>query len=120
MSERDYLPVGRCPNNMAPLLKPVVARAGDQVDITQSGLKINGQTVLNHSPESSDSRGRPLPVIGIGSTTVAPGRLWVVSTHHPRSLDSRYFGSISESSVVAGMRPVWVINDSSERHAHDR
>lgn len=115
--QRGYLPTGRCPHGVAPLLKPVVARAGDEVDVTTLSLDVNGHRVLDRAAEKTDSRGRPLPAVEVGHSVVAPGRLWVISTYHPRSLDSRYFGPILESSVTAGMRPVWVITGSTDSHA---
>lgn len=112
--ERAYTPHGTCPAGLAPLLKPVVAHSGDHVFISDKGLAVNGKQILTASIPVHDSKGRPLPAMKPGSYQVPEKSLWVISTYHPRSLDSRYYGAISESSVIAGMRPVLVFNQRED------
>jgi conjugative transfer signal peptidase TraF len=112
--EREYTPHGTCPGGLAPLLKPVVAQAGDLVVITDKGLAVNGKPLLTEPIREHDSKGRPLPAMKPGSYPVPEKALWVISTYHPRSLDSRYYGAISEASVIAGMRPVFVFNQRED------
>ena len=112
--EREYTPHGTCPGGLAPLLKPVVAQAGDVVVITDKGLAVNGKPLLTEPIREHDSKGRPLPAMKPGSYPVPERALWVISTYHPRSLDSRYYGAISEASVIAGMRPVFVFNQRED------
>lgn len=112
--EREYTPHGTCPEGLAPLLKPVVAQAGDLVVITDKGLAVNGKPLLTEPIREHDSKGRPLPAMKPGSYPVPEKGLWVISTYHPRSLDSRYYGAISEASVIAGMRPVFVFNQRED------
>ena len=114
MREREYTPHGTCPEGLAPLLKPVVAKAGDLVVITDKGLAVNGKPLLTEAIREHDSKGRPLPAMKPGSYPVPEKALWVISTYHPRSLDSRYYGAISEASVIAGMRPVFVFNQRED------
>jgi len=40
-----------CPDGGVPLLKPIVARRGDVVDITDRGIRINGVPVPNTAPQ---------------------------------------------------------------------
>lgn len=108
--EREYTPHGTCAEGLAPLLKPVVARAGDQVVVTARGLAVNGHELLHTAIPEHDSRGRPLPAVPPGTYPVRSGTVWVLSTYHPRSLDSRYYGAISEASIIDGMRPIFVFN----------
>lgn len=112
--ERGYIPYGTCPEGLAPLLKPVVAQAGDLVVITDRSLAVNGKPLLSDPIRELDSKGRALPAMKPGSYPVPEKALWVLSTYHPRSLDSRYYGAISESSVIAGMRPVFVLNQRED------
>lgn len=112
--ERGYIPYGACPEGLAPLLKPIVAQAGDLVVITDKSLAVNGQPLLSEPIRDRDSKGRVLPVMKPGRYPVPEKTLWVLSTYHPRSLDSRYYGAISEVSVIAGMRPVFVLNQRDD------
>lgn len=114
VKDRGYVPAGTCPAGLVPLLKPVVARAGDTVTVTEGGIAVNGLPRLLQPPASTDSQGRPLQPVAPGVYRVEPGSLWVLSTYHPRSLDSRYFGPVSQAQVLAGMRPVLVLNQRAD------
>jgi type IV secretory pathway protease TraF len=39
---------------------------------------------------------------------VSPGTIWVASTYHPRSFDSRYFGPIAVADIRARLAPLLV------------
>jgi len=117
IAARGYIPHGLCPVGLAPLLKPVAAVAGDTVDVMPDGIAVNGRRVLNTAPITVDSLGRPLAAYPTGRYTVAPGQFWVISTQHPRSLDSRYFGPVPVSSVQTAMAPVYTFNPLGDKHA---
>lgn len=117
--ERGYLPHGSCPQGLAPMLKPVAARAGDTVTIDAKGMAINGLQVIDGPLPTTDSKGRPLQPVAPGTYRIEPGTLWVLSTYNPRSLDSRYIGPIQADTVIAGMTPVFVFNQK-ENYALDR
>src|ERR1700760_1219520 len=57
---REYRSLGNCPDGAAPLMKPVVAKAGDTVDVSDRGITVNGVLLRNTAPKSKDSRGRPM------------------------------------------------------------
>src|SRR6267143_1756211 len=40
---RQYRTAGACPDGGAPLLKPAVAFAGDRVQVSADGIRVNGQ-----------------------------------------------------------------------------
>ena len=92
---RGYRDRGACSDGAAPLLKPVVASAGDVVELSARGISVNGVLRPNTAPLSRDSKGRPLTAWTFGRYVVAPGTVWVASSYHPRSFDSRYFGPLS-------------------------
>lgn len=102
---RGYRTKGSCPDGATPLMKPVVARAGDQVRVTARGLFINGKLLPNTAPRGTDTMGRPMPSWPVGSYRVMPGTVWVASSHHPKSFDSRYFGPIPVSLISAHLSP---------------
>lgn len=107
--EREYRMTspGGCPDGGVPLLKFVVARNEDIVDVSPRGISVNGVPVPNSAPKSQDSRGRPLPHWPFGRYVVAPGTTWVASSYNSRSFDSRYFGPISETAIKHRLRAVW-------------
>lgn len=103
-ARRHYRARGLCPDGADPLLKPVVARAGDEVVLSAAGMKVNGKLLLNTAPLGRDSQGRALAQWPYGHYRIATGMLWVASTYNSRSYDSRYFGAIRESAVRARLR----------------
>ena len=103
---RGYRDVGSCPDGATPLMKPVVARFGDTVDLSPQGIAVNRRLLPNTAPRNADTQGRPLQHFPFGRYVVESGTLWVASTYNPRSFDSRYFGPISESLIRARLRPL--------------
>jgi conjugative transfer signal peptidase TraF len=106
---REYRHVGACADGGSPLLKPVVARVGDTVVVFPKGILVNGEFLPNSAPRHTDTVGRPLTPWPPGTYRVKTGTLWVLSSYHPGSFDSRYFGPILESSVRHRLRPLLVV-----------
>jgi conjugative transfer signal peptidase TraF len=107
-SSRGYRPPGPCPDGAAPLLKPVIANSGDTVAVVNEGIRVNGRLLPNTAPQRVDTAGRPLTAWPPGAYAVAPATLWVASTYHPDSFDSRYFGPIPVRLVRHRLRSLWV------------
>src|SRR5262249_48781103 len=57
---RGYRPGGICPDRKAPLIKPIIARPGDTVVVSDDGISVNGRQLPNTRPRDSDSGGRRL------------------------------------------------------------
>jgi len=72
-------------------LKRLVAVPGDDVRTSDLGILVNGQLMPNSLFRREDSRGNLLPCFLI-SGEVPDGQALVLSGHHPRSFDGRYFG----------------------------
>ena len=106
--ERGYVPAGSCPGGYQPLFKPIVAQAGDEVELTAEGVRVNGVLLVNSRPLAADGAGRPMPVLAPGRYRVETGTVWVVSSHHPASFDSRYFGALPLESIQGTARPILV------------
>lgn len=105
--ERGYVTGGDCPGyDQAPVLKQIVAWPGDAVEYASSGITVNGTLLPKTAPRDKDSLGRPLHHYPFGRYTVQPGMAWMVSSHHPRSFDSRYFGPVSLGQVREHLRPL--------------
>jgi type IV secretory pathway protease TraF len=49
---------------------------------------------------------RPVPA---GFHSVRTGEVWLLSVHHPRSFDSRYFGAVPVTNIQGVARPIWVV-----------
>ena len=107
--KRGYRQGGSCPDGAAPLLKPIVAQAGDVVRLSENGIEVNEHHLPNTAPLSADTAARPLVHWPYGTYLVKAGELWVASTYNARSFDSRYFGPIRESVIRSRVRPVLVL-----------
>lgn len=105
--QRGYIPGGDCPGGYRHLLKPVAAIANDVVSVTPQGISINGKWLPNSQPQTSDRKGLPLPQLKFGDYRVKQGEVWLISTYHRDSLDSRYFGPISRRQITGVAHLVW-------------
>src|SRR4030095_10524142 len=92
---RGYLGPGSCTGGVQPVLKPVIAVAGDVVEIAPEAVTVNGQRLAGSSTAATDSLGRELRHVAWGRYVVGADELWLVSTRVPNSWDSRYLGPIS-------------------------
>ena len=95
---------GVCPDGAAPLLKPVIGKAADEIVLSSAGITVNGKLLPHTEPLAQDSAGRPLTHWPFGHYRAVSGTLWVVSSYNPRSYDSRYLGPIPQSAVRARLR----------------
>jgi conjugative transfer signal peptidase TraF len=102
---RGYLANGRCAADTEPLVKVVAAVAGDEVTISSRGVSVN-ECLLPHSrPLKFDSAGRPLSPWPRGRYRLRRGQLWLYAGND-RSWDSRYWGRVPISDVLARAQPV--------------
>lgn len=106
---RGYLGAGRCPGGAEPLLKPVVAIAGDLVRVTAAGIAVNGALLPNSAALKQDRTGHPLRTVPPGTYRVGPGAVWLVSSYAARSFDSRYFGPVPVADIQGLAHPIWVV-----------
>jgi conjugative transfer signal peptidase TraF len=89
---RGYLGPGPCEGGVQPMLKPVVALAGDVVEVGPEAVAVNGQRLSGSSSSGVDSRGGALPHVAWGRYVVRPDELWLVSTRVPNT------GTVATSS----------------------
>lgn len=92
--ERGYLAAGPCPGGAAAVGKWIVAAGGDEVEVADGGLRVNGRPLAGTRRLRRDRLGRELEALPAGSYRTPPGHVWLVSTHSPRSWDSRYYGAV--------------------------
>lgn len=104
--ERGYLLRGMCPSGLGPLIKTVVAVAGQEVNVTQN-VTIDGTLLPNAMVRLADAEGRILPKFPGG--TVPPGFVFLHSDFGG-SYDSRYFGPLPASGILGLAHPVLVFS----------
>jgi conjugative transfer signal peptidase TraF len=106
--EREYIGAGFCPGAAQELVKSVAAVAGDEVEITAAGVSVNGALIPHTPVYAADSCGRSHQLWRPEGRFIVPaGQVFVLSTFHPRSWDSRYFGSLPLSVIRGTVREVW-------------
>lgn len=105
---RGFLRPGLCPGGGAPLLKRVAGVAGDDVMVDTRGVSINS-VLLPHSRPWGGRSARDLP--RAKSIRLASGNVWLSGQDDPRSYDSRYYGPVPASSVLAAATPLWTVTD---------
>ncbi len=105
--QQGYLNRGNCPGRAEPLGKVVLATAGDTVDFSAAGVALNGVSVRRTALPTRDLRGRSTPRAHFGRYILRPGEVWLWSPYTTRSFDSRVFGPLPTSALVAVVRPVW-------------
>lgn len=92
--EREYLRRTRtaCAAGIVPVLKRVVAVAGQTVEVTERGVAVDGRAV-GPAPRTFDSDGRPLQP-AYGTHPLGDGELWLGSDI-TNGYDSRYLGAFA-------------------------
>lgn len=96
-----------CPDNGESLLKPIIAVEGDLVEVSPSGISVNGLPIPNTLAAARDTAGRALSSWPSGIYLVAPRTVWVASSHNSGSFDSRYFGPIRVTDIRHHLRSLW-------------
>ena len=93
---RGYFRSGFCPDGVAPLIKTVIAVAGQHVEIGDS-VSVDGRKVPFSDLALRDGKGRPLTPFP--TSIVPPGYVFLHSAFRG-SYDSRYFGPVPASGVL--------------------
>lgn len=102
--KKGYLKNGSCPSGSIPFLKPLVALPGDTIEVSLSGVKINGK-LLN---STGVKIGMPITE---GTFIVKNDEAWFISNFDPSSFDSRYFGPISYKDIIGTAQPVFIFKN---------
>lgn len=89
--------------------KLVLGLPGDTVEPRGNEVFIchEGQCASAGQLQTVDTQGRPVFPAFTQETTIPPGKYYLGSTYHPRSLDSRYFGLVDAENVTVRITPVW-------------
>lgn len=103
---RGYLGRGLCPGWFSPLIKTIVAVAGQHVVIDGS-IAIDGVRLAHSSVRSIDGAGRALAPDAGG---VVPSGQVFLHSDFAGSYDSRYFGPIPAAGVLGLAQPLLVLD----------
>lgn len=95
---RRWLPDG------VPLLKTIVALAGDCVCVLDDHFEVNARPL--GPVYALDETGAVMPRIR-GCFEISPGYFFPAATYHARSFDGRYFGPQPLSTLAGEARPLW-------------
>jgi conjugative transfer signal peptidase TraF len=90
-----------------PLLKRLVAVAGDRLSIGAGGVRVNGVPLPNSRPLDRDAAGRPLPPVYLPDYPLQNGEVLLMSDGSAWAFDGRYFGPIPRAQIQSVVRPVW-------------
>lgn len=99
LDEGRYVPLG------VPLLKRIAALPGQTV--CRSGAEITIDGNRQASARERDRRGRLLPVWA-GCWTLMEDEVFLLNRDNPASLDGRYFGPLSASTIIGRASPLWI------------
>jgi conjugative transfer signal peptidase TraF len=105
---RHYLGPGSCPTGVEPIIKPVIAVAGDVIGVKAGGIFVNGELLTRNLPLPFDPAGRPLDSMPMGEYLVGANDVWVLSDYTTSSFDSRYYGPVRVSNILGTATPVLV------------
>lgn len=98
-ASRRYLP------SNVPLVKRVVATAGDTICAVNRVVTANGRPIAVR--RDADAAGRALPAWR-GCFRLAPGMVFLLMTETPDSFDGRYFGPTLGQDVIGRATPLWL------------
>ena len=90
--------------NGVPLLKTIVALAGDRVCVFDGHFEVNGHTL--GPVYALDNSGAAMPRIR-GCFEIEQGYFFPASSYNPRSFDGRYIGPQPLSALRGEARPLW-------------
>lgn len=94
--ERGYLHSGTCPGGAAPLIKTVIAIAGQSVEIG-AHVTVDGRKIPFSRLAQWDGKGRPMKPYPGG---VVPDESVFLHSPFRSSYDSRYFGPLPASGIL--------------------
>ncbi|WP_294251295.1 S26 family signal peptidase [uncultured Sphingomonas sp.] len=97
-ARRRYLPAN------VPLVKQVVAVAGDQVCAVGAHVRVNGRPIVER--RSTDAAGHPLPWWH-GCIRLRQGQFFLLMPGNAASFDGRYFGPIEGAQLVGKATLLW-------------
>ena len=104
--KRNYLLKSNKCSGIAPLIKEVVGVPGDELDLQDDLIMVNGKNYF-YKTKYIDKTGSPLKVYPRGSYHNING-YWLLGTNAKNSWDSRYFGFVAPKDILYKILPLVV------------
>lgn len=99
-------PSSPCADHLVPFIKRIAATPGQRVTISMSGISVDGHLLPATAIKARSKAGRAIIHYPLGGYTVRPGHVWVTDNASPWAYDSRYWGPVTTSHMLALARPV--------------
>ena len=96
---------GACPDSTSGMVKLLAALPGDTVTVTRQATRIHGRVVVVNDIAQEDAQGREMDN-AVGQHVLAAGECFVMSTYHPNSWDSRYYGPVPCAGIPWTVTPM--------------
>ncbi len=104
--DRGYLGHGLCPGWFSPLIKTVVALAGQHV-VIDADIAVDGVPLAHSAVRPADGAGRVLMPAAGG---IVPAGMVFLFSEFAGSYDSRYFGPIPAADALGLAQPLLVVD----------
>lgn len=113
--EHGILKSGRCTFGTTPMLKEVIAIAGDTMHISDKVMVVNDKSYV--APvQKRDHDGLPLKTFVVKGRYQNTHKVWLYGSDSPiYSFDSRYFGGLDKECVMSVVRPILVFHANKVR-----
>lgn len=103
--KRNYITSGFCEGDYGYMMKQVVGQCGDNINITNEGLFVNGQIIPHSKLIEKDLDGNSLPVYS-KSYFLKENEVLLMSNVSDTSFDGRYFGPINKKQILTVVNPL--------------
>jgi conjugative transfer signal peptidase TraF len=101
---RGYIAGGGCSSGSEPVVKEIVAVAGDEVILQKDAMIINGKPLSNSKTLALDEKGRAIPAVARKPYILQQNEVWLYGYNDIRSWDSRYYGAIDKHHIVSVLK----------------
>jgi len=106
--QRQYIAGGPCPGAYGHMMKKVLAAKSDVIQVSDDGVRVNGELLPLSTPLKADKAGRPLPRYRTDGYELGSSELLLMSDVSSTSFDSRYFGPIGLGQIKSVIVPLLV------------
>lgn len=100
INNHNFIEKGKnCSTGTIPLIKKIVAMAGDTVEVNSTGVFVNNIKLQKSRVIYTDANGKQMKPCW-GKYQLKTGKIWIMSDYNDRSFDSRYFCEVPTENVI--------------------
>lgn len=104
---RGYIEKGICPSGWGQMFKKILAAKNDIITVDDKGVYVNGHIIPHSQPAAKDLLDQPLPQYRAANYLLKDGEFFLMSSYHPLSFDSRYFGVVKGTQIQGVAKKVF-------------